>query len=108
MYIYVIIIGCKKGKAGSIDALLHSVTVIRVFNEELNACIARFHSAPPPPPRDITPDIFLSLTLDDHIYTKRNTVSLLTFREPLPNKTQQRNQRRAKKTIHVEKYMRRI
>ena len=34
-----------------------------------------------------------------------NTVSLFTFREPLPNKTQQQNQRKAKQTIHVEKYI---
>ena len=33
-----------------------------------------------------------------------NTVSLFTFREPLPNKTQQ-NQRKAKQAIHVEKYI---
>ena len=31
-----------------------------------------------------------------------NTVSLFRFREPLPNKTQQQNQRKAK---HVEKYI---
>ena len=34
-----------------------------------------------------------------------NTVSLFTFREPLPNKTQQQNQRKATQTIHVEKYI---
>ena len=33
-----------------------------------------------------------------------NTVSLFTFRDPLPNKTEQQNQRKAKQTIHVEKY----
>ena len=34
-----------------------------------------------------------------------NTVSLFTSREPLPNKTEQQNQRKAKQTIHVEKYI---
>ena len=34
-----------------------------------------------------------------------NTVSLFIFREPLPNKTQQQNQKKAKETIHVEKYI---
>ena len=34
-----------------------------------------------------------------------NTVSLFTFREPLPNKTQQQNQKKGKQTIHVDKYI---
>ena len=59
-------------------------------------------------PRDIPPDIYPP-KFDNYMYTKHKYIRIqfhfFTFREPLPNKTQQQNQRKAEQTIHVEKYI---
>ena len=51
----------------------------------------------------ISPQHFPFLKFDNYMYTKHqlsmNTVSLFTFKEPLPNIAQQQNQKKAKQTI---------
>ena len=49
--------------------------------------------------------LYLSVVMLSSIKVSSYQSYIFTFREPLPNKRQQQNQRKAKQTIHVEKYI---